>query len=115
MRDARADRSPALLAATDSAPDGHRLPRATVACRSEHTNWLCKGAFGQVAERLWSAEHRRAVGAQRRPLQSKRSGLPGRAFAARTAASCNPTGRAFAAPKVASAADARYKPTMNSP
>jgi len=44
-------------------------------------------------------EHRRAVGAPRRPLQSKRSGLPGRAFAAPTVASC----------------DARYKPTMHSP
>src|SRR5664280_2052120 len=114
MRAARADRSPALLAATDSAPDGHRLPRNT-AFRSEHTNWWCKGASGQVAERLWSAEkrkargrarsalppltcriclsavseanvasyaagreteHRRAVGAQRRPLQRSAAACP---------------------------------------
>src|SRR5664280_1862220 len=124
MRAARADRSPALLAATDSAPDGHRLPRATAGLvAAKKTGAGAKARSGRsrsasgaprsagLAARARSAlpplTRRRclsvesaanaassATGPRDRASQgsrraaptapAKRSGLPGRDFAART-------------------------------
>ncbi len=64
MRAARADLEPALLAATEIAPAGHRLPRCNGrGVRREKSHRFSKGASGQAAP-------------------AKRSSLPGRAFAA---------------------------------
>ena len=55
-----------LLVATDSAPAGYPLPRSHRCGFSWGKQRRCsKGAFGQVAARLWSAEKRRARGLAR--------------------------------------------------
>ena len=69
-RAARADRRPALLAATEIAPAGYRLPRATVlGIRHERPRRPCEGAPGQDGARLGGAEKRRARGRARSALR----------------------------------------------
>src|SRR5664280_1907822 len=124
MRAARADRSPALLAATDSAPDGHRLPRATaglvaakktgagakarsgrsrsasgaprsagLAARARSTHppltrrrCLSGESAANAASSATGPRDRASQGSRRTAptAPAKRSGLPGRDFAART-------------------------------
>ncbi len=65
-RASRADPGPALLVATEIAPTGHRPPRGPSCAfsRKKHQR-VRKGAFGQIAARLWGAEKHRARGPAR--------------------------------------------------
>jgi len=64
-RAARADPRPVLLVAPEIAPTGHCLPRCTAGVSPGEHRRVRKGAFGQVAQRLWSAEKHRARGLAR--------------------------------------------------
>ena len=65
-RAARADPRPALLAAPEGAPAGHRRPRVPSVglCRGRQ-HCCCECVSGQAAACLWSAEKRRARGLAR--------------------------------------------------
>ncbi|HSV69208.1 MAG TPA: hypothetical protein VLI72_03785 [Methylibium sp.] len=66
----RADPEPALLAAPEIAPAGHRLPRDTIGgVPTAHQRRIGKGASGQAGARLRGAEKRRVHGGTRSVLR----------------------------------------------